>query len=82
MITHIQIMHNKNSTIQQVSILNNDVDDLGFTKERGQFRCAHCNQISNWKHVIQVLFLKNSLRTIRSEISENYTNVRNTNYED
>lgn len=44
------------------SELDSEASLAGGGVSRGQapFRCGHCQQVSNWKHVIQVLLTKPS----------------------
>lgn len=34
---------------------NADSDEASVFRGQAPFRCGHCHQVSNWKHVIQVL---------------------------
>lgn len=43
------------STSHDVGKSNNGMTETNSTSSlKGSFRCGHCGQISNWKHVIQV----------------------------
>lgn len=35
---------------------SNDLQSVPSVNQRRGYRCGHCHQISNWKHVIQVIF--------------------------
>lgn len=34
---------------------NAESDEASVSRGQAPFRCGHCHQVSNWKHVIQVL---------------------------
>jgi hypothetical protein len=42
---------NQNQTTTNVVLERNGMTDQG---SKGSFKCGHCGQVSNWKHVIQV----------------------------
>ena len=42
------------STSHDVGKSNNGTETNSTSSLKGSFRCGHCGQISNWKHVIQV----------------------------
>lgn len=52
---------------------NNGLTDMNSSSSslKGSFRCGHCGQISNWKHVIQV-FTNNRNFISNSQISSFY----------
>lgn len=38
----------------EASVINTTASGKGGANSQAPFRCGHCNQVSNWKHVIQV----------------------------
>lgn len=60
--THQTLNFNSQNTLtstpslQDVGKNNNGMPETNSTNSslKGSFRCGHCGQISNWKHVIQV----------------------------
>lgn len=66
------------SSSHDVGKNNNGMPETNSTSSslKGSFRCGHCGQISNWKHVIQVYtnrFLQQSPFPIKGSISQTHS---------
>lgn len=58
MLVHVKGHYRQDGSNESASETNNETsldDEVSVSSSDAPFRCGHCHQVSNWKHVIQVL---------------------------